>query len=55
MILADRCRKARRNGWCNLCSTRITIGQRVARLGTTWTHATCAADRHRRLIEAENT
>lgn len=55
MILADRCRKARRNGWCGLCGKRILIGQRIARLHTTWTHAKCAADRHRQLVEAENT
>lgn len=54
MILANRARKARRYGWCPLCQTSITIGQRITRLGHTWTHAACAAARHRRIVEAEN-
>ena len=45
MILANRTRKARRNGSCPLCRAPVHIGQNIARLGLTWVHTICAVAR----------
>lgn len=47
MIRADRVRKARRTTRCNLCGGEIYVGRMIARLGRTWVHSTCAAERQR--------
>lgn len=47
MILADRAMKARRTTRCNLCGGPIFVGRMIARLGRTWVHSTCAADRQK--------
>ena len=45
MILAHRTRKARHNGVCPLCQGPVRIGQRIAMLGRSWVHITCAVAR----------
>jgi len=47
MIRADRVRKARRTTRCNLCGGPIYVGRQIARLGKTWVHSQCAAQRIR--------
>jgi hypothetical protein len=39
--LADRVMKARKTSTCPLCNGPISVGQRIARTGTTWQHASC--------------
>lgn len=55
MIKVTRTRKARSNGWCALCQQWITVGQPIALLASSWTHARCAcrwlADRRDRREE----